>query len=75
MAAAYRQPDHAGTVDVDTPFGVPSAPPAVGEIGGPTVAFLPRHGTDDRYPEDFQTTVARFVLAVEADRPQVGASL
>lgn len=46
----YRLLDHAGTVDVDTPFGAPSAPPAVGEIGGRAVAFLPRHGTDHRYP-------------------------
>jgi 5'-methylthioadenosine phosphorylase len=37
-------------VDVDTPFGKPSAPPAVGEIGGRRVAFLPRHGTKHQFP-------------------------
>ena len=29
---------------VDTPFGAPSAPVAVGTVGGRRVAFLPRHG-------------------------------
>jgi 5'-methylthioadenosine phosphorylase len=29
---------------IDTPFGAPSAPVAVGHVGERTVAFLPRHG-------------------------------
>jgi 5'-methylthioadenosine phosphorylase len=37
-------------VGVDTPFGKPSAPLAVGEIGGRRVAFLPRHGTAHELP-------------------------
>jgi 5'-methylthioadenosine phosphorylase len=37
-------------VDVDTPFGKPSAPVAVGEIGGRRVAFLPRHGQRHEFP-------------------------
>jgi 5'-methylthioadenosine phosphorylase len=37
-------------VEVDTPFGKPSAPFAVGEIGGRSVAFLPRHGTAHELP-------------------------
>jgi 5'-methylthioadenosine phosphorylase len=37
-------------VEVDTPFGKPSAPLAVGEIGGRRVAFLPRHGTAHELP-------------------------
>ncbi len=33
-------------VELDTPFGAPSAPIAVGEIAGRSVAFLARHGRD-----------------------------
>jgi len=37
-------------VDVETPFGEPSAPPTVGEFGdtGREVVFVPRHGTSTR---------------------------
>ena len=35
---------------VDTPYGAPSAPVMLGEIGGKRVAFLPRHGTLHQYP-------------------------
>lgn len=35
---------------VETPFGPPSAPPVVGEIGGKRVAFLPRHGRRHELP-------------------------
>lgn len=31
-------------VDIDTPFGKPSAPPLIGTLRGRRVAFLPRHG-------------------------------
>ncbi len=31
-------------VEIDTPFGPPSAPLTVGEVAGRRVAFLPRHG-------------------------------
>ncbi|WBP93555.1 S-methyl-5'-thioadenosine phosphorylase [Mycolicibacterium neoaurum] len=34
----------ARTIDLDTPFGQPSAPVTVGEVAGHEVAFLPRHG-------------------------------
>jgi 5'-methylthioadenosine phosphorylase len=37
-------------VDVSTPYGEPSDPLVVGDIGGRSVAFLPRHGRDHRYP-------------------------
>jgi 5'-methylthioadenosine phosphorylase len=37
-------------VPVDTPFGSPSEVPLVGEVGGRSVAFLPRHGRDHRFP-------------------------
>jgi len=35
---------------VNTPFGAPSSPVMIGEIGGRTVAFLPRHGKDHSLP-------------------------
>src|SRR5919202_5340713 len=37
-------------VDVETPFGPPSDPVTLGEVGGRPVAFVPRHGRDHRYP-------------------------
>jgi 5'-methylthioadenosine phosphorylase len=39
----------ARTVDVDTPFGAPSALIAVGAVGQQEVAFLPRHGARHEY--------------------------
>ncbi len=36
-------------ITVDTPYGKPSAPIAVGAIGGHEVAFLPRHGLNHYY--------------------------
>jgi 5'-methylthioadenosine phosphorylase len=35
---------------IDTPFGPPSAPVAIGRIGERDVAFLPRHGTAHEFP-------------------------
>jgi 5'-methylthioadenosine phosphorylase len=32
------------TIEVDTPYGPPSAPLVTGNVGGTSVAFLPRHG-------------------------------
>jgi 5'-methylthioadenosine phosphorylase len=40
----------ARSINLDTPFGEPSAPVTVGVIGEHEVAFLPRHGVDHRYP-------------------------
>ena len=37
-------------VEVETPFGPPSAPITIGEIGGKPVAFLPRHGVEHELP-------------------------
>jgi 5'-methylthioadenosine phosphorylase len=37
-------------VAVETPYGKPSGPFFVGEIGGRRVAFLPRHGVDHELP-------------------------
>lgn len=38
------------TWDISTPYGAPSDPVVVGEVGGRSVAFLPRHGADHRLP-------------------------
>jgi 5'-methylthioadenosine phosphorylase len=38
------------TVEVDTPYGAPSAPPVIGELSGRRVAFIPRHGTKHEFP-------------------------
>lgn len=35
---------------VETPYGPPSDPIAVGTVGGRRVAFVPRHGRDHRFP-------------------------
>jgi 5'-methylthioadenosine phosphorylase len=37
-------------VKIDTPYGDPSAPIAVGAVGDERVAFLPRHGADHQFP-------------------------
>ena len=40
----------ASEVVVDTPYGPPSDPIAVGDAAGRRVAFVPRHGRDHRFP-------------------------
>jgi 5'-methylthioadenosine phosphorylase len=35
---------------VETPYGPPSAPIAIGDVAGTTVAFVPRHGTQHELP-------------------------
>ena len=37
-------------IEVETPYGAPSAPVVVGEVGGRRVAFLPRHGRRHELP-------------------------
>ena len=46
----YELLDDVDQVELDTPYGPPSAPLVVGDIDGRRVAFLPRHGADHRYP-------------------------
>ncbi|WP_040774515.1 S-methyl-5'-thioadenosine phosphorylase [Nocardia pneumoniae] len=41
--------NEATTVEVETPYGAPSAPIAVGEVEGRPVAFLPRHGKNHEF--------------------------
>lgn len=37
-------------VRVETPYGPPSADPAIGTLGGRRVAFIPRHGESHQFP-------------------------
>jgi 5'-methylthioadenosine phosphorylase len=46
----YSFLDHTETVELDTPYGPPSAPPVIGDVGGRRVAFLPRHGMQHEFP-------------------------
>jgi 5'-methylthioadenosine phosphorylase len=41
--------DDARSVDLDTPYGAPSAPITVGTVGPHEVAFLPRHGVNHEF--------------------------
>ncbi|MGZ5292025.1 MAG: 5'-methylthioadenosine phosphorylase, partial [Actinomycetota bacterium] len=42
--------DDVETVDLETPYGSPSAPPVIGDVGGRRVAFIPRHGLEHQFP-------------------------
>ncbi len=46
----YALLDDATEHEVDTPYGPPSDPITVATVGDRTVAFLPRHGRDHRFP-------------------------
>lgn len=46
----YSFLDGARTHPVTTPFGGPSEPLTLGEVGGRRVAFVPRHGRGHRFP-------------------------
>jgi 5'-methylthioadenosine phosphorylase len=46
----YAFLDDVESVTLETPFGAPAAPVAIGEIEGTRVAFLPRHGADHQFP-------------------------
>lgn len=46
----YSLIEGAKEVWIETPYGAPSDRVALGEIAGRSVAFLPRHGKDHRYP-------------------------
>ena len=48
--AFYSFLDDVEEVAVQTPYGAPSAPVAVGTVGGRRVAFLPRHGPGHSIP-------------------------
>lgn len=46
----YSFLDDLAPVDVETPYGPPSTPPMVGEVGGRRVAFIARHGEGHTIP-------------------------
>ncbi len=46
----YSFLDDVDTVTLDTPYGAPSAPVTIGDVGGRRVAFLPRHGRRHELP-------------------------
>ena len=46
----YAFLDDITEVEVDTPYGPPSAPMHLGTLGDRRVAFLPRHGADHAFP-------------------------
>ena len=46
----YAFLEGAHEVEVDTPYGPPSDPVVLGQVGDRSVAFLPRHGRDHRFP-------------------------
>jgi 5'-methylthioadenosine phosphorylase len=46
----YALLDNATEHEVSTPYGPPSDPITVADVGGRRVAFLPRHGRDHRFP-------------------------
>ena len=46
----YSFLDAVEEVEVETPFGKPSAPVTIGELSGRRVAFLPRHGREHELP-------------------------
>ncbi len=46
----YEFLDAADEINVDTPFGPPSAPLVIGLVAGRRVAFIPRHGRDHQFP-------------------------
>ena len=45
----YEFLDDVERVEIDTPFGPPSAPVTIGQIGTRRVAFIPRHGRDHQF--------------------------
>jgi 5'-methylthioadenosine phosphorylase len=46
----YSFLDDVEEITIDTPYGAPAAPVAVGEVAGRRVAFLPRHGLGHTLP-------------------------
>ena len=46
----YAFLEDAEEVPVETPYGPPSDPVVVGAVAGRSVAFVPRHGRDHRFP-------------------------
>ncbi|MDQ3556999.1 MAG: S-methyl-5'-thioadenosine phosphorylase [Gemmatimonadota bacterium] len=61
--------------EFQTPFGVPSAPLVVGELGGQPVAFLPRHGEEHQLlPSEIPYRANLWALKSVGVRRVVGVS-
>lgn len=46
----YSFLEGAEPLEIETPYGPPSAPPMIGEVSGVRVAFIPRHGIHHEFP-------------------------
>jgi 5'-methylthioadenosine phosphorylase len=46
----YSFLDEVEELEIETPYGPPSAPVALGEVAGQRVAFIPRHGRGHEFP-------------------------
>src|SRR3954466_7051669 len=46
----YAFLEHAVDAPIETPYGAPSETPVIGGVAARRVAFIPRHGTDHRFP-------------------------
>lgn len=69
---ALRSPEE---LDVDTPFGRPSAPITKGEVGGREALFLPRHGKGHALlPSEINYRANIFALKKTGARQVVGVS-
>ena len=81
----YSLLTEAETIRIDTPYGATSDDLAVGQLGGVSVVFIPRHGFDHRYPPHrvpyranlwaLRAAGARQVIALSAVgslRPELG---
>lgn len=65
--------DDARDVEVDTPYGRPSAPISLGEVEGRPVAFLPRHGRNhDHLPSELPYRANLWALRELGVRQVVG---
>ena len=56
----------ARSVNVDTPYGEPSAPVTVGTVGEHEVAFLPRHGANHEFSRAHRAVPRQHVGAARA---------
>ena len=63
--------DHADALDIDTPYGLPSAPIRVIETDPLRLLFLPRHGSPHRFPPHLVNYRANLWALKEAGAGQV----
>lgn len=63
--------DHADALDIDTPYGLPSAPIRLIETDPLRLLFLPRHGSPHRFPPHLVNYRANMWALKEAGAGQV----